>query len=202
MNQEVAPTADQQHAGQHVGARVLRFAQRLPQGAHGILEQVAPHARAGIDGGQDEQRLEHDGEVIPQVQPAAPRDIGEDGRHARRQRGGAARAAKEGLFLNLRRQAVHGVGAHHQVRPGGLQPLRDAGRPGGGIGAAARDVHAEIDARVHRAGGDQRHDRHQRFQAHRAIAHRPRVRLARQHLGRRAAGDQGVEARRSRRRQW
>ena len=33
-----------------------------------ILQHEAPHARAGIDDGQDEQRLEHDGEVIPEAE--------------------------------------------------------------------------------------------------------------------------------------
>ena len=30
-----------------------------------LLHQEAGDARAGVDGGEDEQRLEHDGEVIP-----------------------------------------------------------------------------------------------------------------------------------------
>ena len=55
-------------------------------------------------------------------------------------------------------------------------------------------VHAEINARIERAGGDQRHDGHQRFQAHRAVANRPRVAFARDDLRRRAAGDQRVKA--------
>ena len=33
--------------------------------AHGFLQQKAADARAGVDGGEDEQGLEHDGEVIP-----------------------------------------------------------------------------------------------------------------------------------------
>ena len=43
------------------------------------LEQEAAHARAGVDGGQDEQGLEHDGEVVPEADEAlAAADVGED----------------------------------------------------------------------------------------------------------------------------
>ena len=64
------------------------------------------------------------------------------------------------------------------------------------------DVHAQINPWVESAGGDEGHDGHQRFQAHRAVAYGPGIRFARDHLGGRAAGDQGVKARRLRRRQW
>ena len=42
-----------------------------PSGAHDVPQQIlqheAPHARAGVDDRQDEQRLEHDREVIPEA---------------------------------------------------------------------------------------------------------------------------------------
>ena len=49
--------------------------------AQRLLQQEAGDARAGVDGREDEQRLEHDGEVIPvfhqrfdgQAGPAAAR---------------------------------------------------------------------------------------------------------------------------------
>ena len=43
-----------------------------PSGLYDMPEQVlqheAAHARAGIDDREDEQRLEHDGEVIPEAE--------------------------------------------------------------------------------------------------------------------------------------
>ena len=47
-------------AGQPVGAF-----ERFPDFAQRFLQQEARDARAGVDRGEDEQRLEHDGEVIP-----------------------------------------------------------------------------------------------------------------------------------------
>ena len=42
--------------------------ERLVDVAEQILQHEPPDARAGIDDGQDEQRLEHDGEVIPEAE--------------------------------------------------------------------------------------------------------------------------------------
>ena len=35
------------------------------EAAERLLRQEARHARAGVDGGEDEHRLEHDDEVVP-----------------------------------------------------------------------------------------------------------------------------------------
>ena len=42
-----------------------------PEMAEAILQQIAADARAGIEGGEDEERLEHEGEVVPEVHAAA-----------------------------------------------------------------------------------------------------------------------------------
>ena len=49
--------------------------------AEQILQHEAADARAGIHDRQDEQRLEHDGEVIPEAEKRPP-PPGEDMRHA------------------------------------------------------------------------------------------------------------------------
>ena len=46
-------------------------AERLPDVAEQVLQKEAAHPRAGIEGREDEERLEHDREVIPEVEPAA-----------------------------------------------------------------------------------------------------------------------------------
>ena len=66
----------------------------------------------------------------------------------------------------------------------------DQGHGGGG---SALDVHAEIDARVQGAGGDNRHDGHKGFATHRAIPDGPGIPFTGDELGRRAAGDERVK---------
>ena len=69
--------------------------------AHRFLQQEAGDARAGVDGRQNEQRLEHDGEVIPVfhqpsiASPSPVQRLREDQRHAHRQRYRAAGAAAQ-----------------------------------------------------------------------------------------------------------
>jgi hypothetical protein len=59
--------------------------------AEKLLHEKASDAGAGVDGGQNEERLEHDGEVVPvREQRAHTRQAAEDARHAHRQRHAAA----------------------------------------------------------------------------------------------------------------
>jgi hypothetical protein len=60
-------------------------------------------------------------------------------------------------------------------------------------GAGALHVHAEIDARLQRAGGDDGHDGDEGFEQHAAVADGAGVTFARDDLGRGAAGDKRVE---------
>ena len=75
LDQEPTPPADNQRAGQGTCGGGSDVAQGFPQLAQGILEQVSSHAGAGIERRQDEQRLEHDGEVIPHIEPAPMGDL-------------------------------------------------------------------------------------------------------------------------------
>ena len=74
LHQEVAPRRHDQRRGEH-GARIPRGpAERRPDVADQLLQHEAADPRAGVDRRQDEQRLEHDGEVIPERhQPAGRR---------------------------------------------------------------------------------------------------------------------------------
>ena len=50
-----------------------------------LLQHEAAYPSAGIDSGEDKQRFEHDGEVIPQCHQPAAECGAEDVRHAHRQ---------------------------------------------------------------------------------------------------------------------
>ena len=56
------------------------------------------------------------------------------------------------------------------------------------------DVDGVVVALRQRRGGDQGHDADQPFHQHRAVADGANMAFARDHLGRRAGGDQGVKA--------
>ncbi len=94
-------------------------------------------------------------------------------------------------LADVARQLVEHVGGDDEA------PVGDRGRRAlcGRADQRGRGVHREIDGGVEHAGGDQRHDRDEALGQHRAIADEAQVGLARDHLGRRAAGDQRVEAR-------
>ncbi len=124
--------------------------------------------------------------MVPQIEPAAVDDPGENLRHADGQRGRAAGAAKQCFLADLAGQPVHLLDGHWKT---------ERRHPGHGRRRLAFHVHAQIDARVQRARGDDGHDGHERFEAHRAVADGPRIALARDELGRCAAGDERVKAR-------
>ena len=85
------------------GARIPRGAAQRPPDVPGqLLQHEAADAGAGVDGGQDEQRLEHDGEVIPERHQPAAECAAEDVRHAHRERRRAAGAAEQRLLAHRR----------------------------------------------------------------------------------------------------
>ena len=63
--------------------------------AQRVLQHEAADARAGIERGEDEHRLEHDREVIPEREQALAERVGEDARHADRERRRAAGAREQ-----------------------------------------------------------------------------------------------------------
>ena len=106
-----------------------------------------------------------------------------DLRHAHRQRHRAAGAAAQALAADLLfddRQVVD-VGPHLDQRLRIVGDLRQV------------DVDGPVISLRQRRGGDQGHDADQPFHQHRAVADHADVRLAADHLGRRARGDQRVK---------
>ena len=96
---------------------VLR--ERRVDPAQELLHQEPADARAGIDRGQDEERLEHDGEVVPVGhQPRHPGERGEDLRHPDGERHRAAGPPGDRLADRLfEHREVHRGHAQGSRRP-------------------------------------------------------------------------------------
>ena len=74
--------------------------------AQQLLHHEAAHPRARVEHGQDEERLEHDREVVPDAeQPLAAERAAEDVRHAHRERRRAAGAVEQRLLADARAPA-------------------------------------------------------------------------------------------------
>ena len=101
--------------------------------AEEILQHEAAHARARIDNCQDEQRFEHDGEVIPEAEDGiASAAAGEDVGHAEGERGCAAGASEKSHFARVMSHI------RHLLHGDGEAPAGD--RLHGGIGCLADDA--------------------------------------------------------------
>ena len=166
-------------------------AQRLPDVAERILQHEAAHARAGIEHGQDEQRLEHDGEVVPDRHQRLPAQAVE--------KMCAMPTAKAGAppvrLKSVCSPTAWASACISAAVTGNPQLLMVAAAASGAWPTMpAGTVDREIDARLQHAGGDHRHDGDQRFGQHRAVADHARLGLARDQLGRGAAGDQRMKA--------
>ena len=107
--QEVAPRGDAQRRRDQVGRQRFRAAQRRRERAEQILQHEAAGARAGVDRGQDEERLEQDREVVPERHHRRAADhLVENLRHADGQRRRAARAREDRRLADrLRRRGQH-----------------------------------------------------------------------------------------------
>ena len=66
-----------------------------------ILQHDAPHPGSGVEGRENEDRLEHDREVIPQRHHSLPERGTENTRHADRERWRAAGASEQRGFAHL-----------------------------------------------------------------------------------------------------
>ena len=71
-----------------------------------FLQHEPANARAGIDGGKDEERLEHDGEVVPEAHQPAAEGGAEHLCNADRQGGRATGAREQRLFAHRRGECM------------------------------------------------------------------------------------------------
>ena len=89
--------------------RVLELGEGVAQR---VGELEASHAGDGVDGREDEQGLEHDGEVVPEAHHGpASADLVEDVGDAHRQGGGAAGARDDVGLADVAGQALQGLSA-------------------------------------------------------------------------------------------
>ncbi len=153
------------HAGHPARAR-----ERLPGVAEKILQHESPDARARVDNRQDEEGLEHDGEVIPEGQHGVCRRL--RGRRCAPFRARATGAPPVRL-KSVTSPTFRGERGH-LVRGDRKAPAGD--RSHGGLRGCTYDaggrVHREVNARIDHAGGDHRHDRDEALEKHRAVADR------------------------------
>ena len=70
-----------------------------------LLEHEAADPGAGVHRGEDEERLEHDGEVVPERHQALAERAAEDVGHADRERRRAAGAGEQGTLAHRRGEA-------------------------------------------------------------------------------------------------
>ncbi len=144
--------------------------------------------------GEDEERLEEDGEVIPEAEQAVAQacfshDIAEDLRHAKRQRRRAASPSKESVLTDAMGQLSHGGGSQREApasnRVDGCL-RRNAHR-------SRRRVDREEYSRLQTGSRHDCHDPDKSFEQHGSITDRPGVPLAGNHLGSRARRNQRME---------
>src|SRR5687767_11921383 len=54
LNEEISPTSDHERAGENVRVCATHIPKGFPDIAEHVLQQVAAHTRAGVQGGEDE----------------------------------------------------------------------------------------------------------------------------------------------------
>ena len=158
------------------------------------MEDEAANAGAGIQRGEDEHRLEHDREVIPQRQRGiAGDDLGKHLRHADGEGGRPADFADHVRLAEIAGELLHVFESH---RVGGAVGIdgSDLGRHSRSVVRVDRRVDREVFAGMEGAGSDDRHQRDEHFHHHRAVADEADVFLAGQQLRRGARSDQRVKS--------
>lgn len=144
--------------------------------AQQFLQQVAAYAAASVDQRQDEERFEHDAEMVPQAHEVIHAgDLGENVRHADSQGYRAARA-------------VHQIFADHLGQRRQILYIQAELRESFG-----RRIDGEIIARMEAARRDQSHDGNEGLRKHRAVADGQSLPFIFDHLRRRAGSDDAVE---------
>src|SRR5260370_27201378 len=119
LKQEISPGADNEGAGEKDAGIPTGASQRLPDMAESLLQHEASYTRAGVEDGQDKQRLEHDGEVIPDGhQSFAAQGVREDVCHADGKCRSATGAVKECLVAYSFGESSHICGRNRKS-PGG-----------------------------------------------------------------------------------
>ena len=157
-----------------------------------VLEHEAADARAGVERRQDEERLEHDREVVPESERRC--------RRAPARRCCAMPTARLGAPPVRAKSVCSPIWSARCAICSGV-----TGKPQALIVAVAatgsapttpgRAVDREVHARIERGGGDHRHDRDERLEEHRSRSRSCGASVSSREQLRRGAGrDQRVEA--------
>ena len=160
----------------------------MPQG---ILKEVTAHSGSGIQGRENEQRLKHDSEVVPDIEPASVSHLGEQISHADGECSSAPGPSVERTLADLSCQRVHHAGIQSEARCPNLG--HGVCGDGGRVGARASDVNCQVDTGFEGAGRDQCHDGNQRFQEHGPVPDRAGVALTGDNFRGDTAGDERVK---------
>ena len=99
LPEEISPGSDDHGAGQKNRRVPAGAAERFPDVAERVLQHETADSGAGVDDGEDEERFEHDGKVIPERHDGVSAEsAGENLRHAHGESGRAAGAVVERLL--------------------------------------------------------------------------------------------------------
>ena len=101
LPQKKSPGSDHQRAGSHDRGIPTGAPQWLPDVAEGVLHHETAHSRSGIENGENKERLEHDGKVIPERHHRlSAQAVRKNMRHANRECRSAACAVEERLLAH------------------------------------------------------------------------------------------------------
>ncbi len=194
VEEKEAPAGDDQGAAEGVGEKVGGIAEGFDEASEGVLKEVAADARSGVEGGENKERLEHEGEVVPEAEELLPESGGEEFRHADGEGGGASGTSKEAFLLNGGGELFHLIDG--DLEDGSERTDFGGGGGGDGVWGVAGDFHVdgEIDPGFKGAGGDQGEDGDEGFEAHGSITDGADVAFAGDDFGGDAAADERVEA--------
>ena len=191
LPQKISPGRNNQGTGGEDRGIPTGAAERLPDVTEGVLHHEAADARASVENGENEQRLEHDGEVIPERHHGlAAKTVRKDVRHANRKGRSTAGTVVEGLLADSLGQRMH------LSRGDRKSPIADGS--GGGLGRLAhnsgRTVDREVGAGLENASGNGCHDRDHGFSHHGPVADYASLGFARNQFRSSTTRDQRVKA--------
>ena len=166
MIDEITPHRHAQYGSDDISQNGFGLAQGCVNRTEQILNHEPSSTSTSVYSGEDEQRLEQNGKVIPEgFHPRSANHRRHDFCHANRQGGCAACPMQDGMFTDV----FSGLSNHlWRDRPA---PIGDDLR---GFfyrvtNRCHRAVHGEIDTRIKYASCGQGHDRHERFGQHPAV---------------------------------
>ena len=146
--EEVAPQCHGEEGRNQVGRDGVGVAERFVEDTAQVLNHETCDARAGIDGGQNEQGFKQQGKVIPECHHGFARNqAAHDVCHTDCEGWRTARTGQDGVFAHFLSGVQQGCGINGELQLGG-------NHFGGGIGICTNQgggaVHGEVHAGIKR----------------------------------------------------